>query len=246
MYKYIWLIISLCLGYATLGDVPASAKYNGNAHTHAAVNKPKPVSQSQRRLPKKLATDGSINGHEYVDLGLPSGLKWATCNVGASSPSDFGDYFAWGEIAPKASYNESNCLTAQKNNLQLESEGIINSSGILTSPYDAAHTNWGATWRIPTKEEFEELIDKCNWTRSTDNGKTGYKITGHNGKTIFLPAGDVYRGTTLNSVGEFGCYWSASVVYYIDAAYDMLFDTESSVVCPCYRYDGLSVRPVSE
>ena len=97
---------------------------------------------------KSFTTNGQINGHDFVDLGLPSGLKWATCNVGASSPSEYGNYYAWGEVEPKESYTQENCLTW--------GQEIGDISG--NPQYDAARANWGGTWRMPTKSEFEELI----------------------------------------------------------------------------------------
>lgn len=106
-------------------------------------------------------TENKINGHEYVDLGLPSGLKWATCNVGANSPSEYGDYYAWGETTTKTSYTYENSKTYNKK---------IGDIGGNAS-YDAARANWGGTWRMPTKEEFDELLNKCTCTWTTQGGK---------------------------------------------------------------------------
>lgn len=121
---------------------------------------------SQPPTPSKPMS-GQINGFEWVDLGLQSGLKWATCNVGASSPAGYGDYFAWGETSIKSSYDESNSLTRGKTGAELESEGIIDSRGDtrgrLNRNYDAACANWGGSWRMPAKEEFDELLRECEW-----------------------------------------------------------------------------------
>ncbi|MCF0197473.1 MAG: hypothetical protein HUK03_09675, partial [Bacteroidaceae bacterium] len=103
---------------------------------------------------KEDNAEGKINGHEYVDLGLPSGLKWATCNVGASRPEDYGGYFAWGETSSKGSYSESNSVTYNVSVSQLRSSGVIGSDGSLTPAYDAARANWGGSWRMPTAAEI--------------------------------------------------------------------------------------------
>jgi hypothetical protein len=115
-----------------------------------------------------------INGHEYVDLGLPSGILWATCNVGASKPEEFGDYFAWGETITKSNYTSTN---------------YNYSSAPTTLPLDrdAANVNWGDDWRIPTEEEFTELKNNT-WRLIQKNGISGFEITGSNGNSIFLPA----------------------------------------------------------
>ena len=116
-------------------------------------------------------TWGYKNNHAWIDLGLPSGTKWATCNVGASQPHGYGNYYAWGETATKTNYSESNSKTYGKN--------ISDISG--NSDYDAARANWGGSWRMPTEREMEELVNKCTWTWTTLSGVKGYKVTGfHN------------------------------------------------------------------
>ena len=120
---------------------------------------------------------GTIGGYGYVDLGLS--VKWATCNVGAKSPEDYGSYFAWGETTKKDTYTKENSKTKGK------SFGDISGN----SAYDAARANWGSTWRLPTKAECQELIDNCTWTLTTYNGKKGYKVVSKkNNNSIFLPA----------------------------------------------------------
>ncbi|MBO7283756.1 MAG: PEGA domain-containing protein, partial [Bacteroidales bacterium] len=113
----------------------------------------------------------TINGHEYVDLGLPSGLKWATCNVGASSPEEYGDYYAWGEIETKSEYTKDNSKTRGKSMSDISGNTM----------YDVACAKWGGSWRLPTKKELEELESKCKWEWTTINGKKGYKVTGPHG-----------------------------------------------------------------
>ena len=185
--------------------------------------------------------------YEYVDLGLPSGLKWATCNVGASSPEDYGDYFAWGETETKTEYTQDNSLTYGLTISELQSQGYIDGSGNLTPSHDAATANWGGSWRMPTKEELEELRNECTWTWTTQNGVNGCKLTGPNGNHIFLPAAGGRYGSSLLSAGEYGNYWSStSAESNSDYAYYLNFDSDLLGVGWFPRYYGQSVRPVSE
>lgn len=177
-------------------------------------------------------TSGTINGHAYVDLGLS--VKWATCNVGSSSPSDYGDHFAWGETSPKSTYTEVNSKTYGKD---LHGD-------IAGNPYlDAARANWGHSWRLPTNAQMQELVDMCTWKWTKKNGKKGYKVTGSNGNSIFLPAAGVRTGASLNHVGEFGYYWVSDE----DRADSAIFlYSDSSGYGPGFsdRFHGFSVRPV--
>ena len=178
-----------------------------------------------------------INGHEYVDLGLPSGLKWATCNVGADSPGEYGDYYAWGEIETKSEYTKDNSKTYRKSMSDISGNAM----------YDVACAKWGGSWRLPTKKELEELESKCKWERTTINGKIGYKVTGPNGNSIFLPAAGHCIGYSLYYAGEVGYYWSSTPYESNDYdAYGLYFLSSSLDVFRGSRYDGQSVRPVSE
>ena len=190
---------------------------------------------------------GEVNGHEYVDLGLS--VKWATCNVGANKPEEFGDSFAWGETTPKSKYTYDNSLTYDIKISRLQKRGIIDSNGNLTSSYDVATANWGGTWRMPTKSELEELEDKCTWTWTKQNNVIGYKVTGPNGNSIFLPAAGYRYGFSLSrpGKGEDGCYWSSAPIESDSKyAYRLDFSSGSQRVGWSDRYGGLSVRPVSE
>ena len=178
-----------------------------------------------------------INGLEYVDLGLPSGLKWATCNVGASSPEEYGDYYAWGEIETKSEYSEDNSKTYGKS--------MSDISGNVT--YDVARAKWGGSWRLPTKKELEELESKCKLEWVTINGKKGYKVTGPNGNSIFLPAAGARDGSLLCNAGERGYYWSSAPYESRDyCAYSLVFDSSYHPYGWFGRSLGQSVRPVSE
>ena len=182
-----------------------------------------------------ISTTNTINGHEWVDLGLS--VKWATCNVGATSPSDYGDYFAWGEISTKSSYTENNSKTYNKH------MGDIAGN----SKYDAARANWGSTWRMPTKKEFKELKDQCIWTWTSQGGHSGYRVTSKtNGNSIFLPAAGCRNGKSLYNVGSYGHYWSAGPYSNTNGCY--LYFNSSYVYPQNYsnRAYGFSVRPVSE
>ncbi len=183
-----------------------------------------------------IGVANTINGHEYVDLGLS--VKWATCNVGASSPSDYGDYFAWGETSTKSEYNRGNSVTYGK-------KSMVSIAG--NPQYDAAQANWGNTWRLPTKREIEELVNKCKHTWTTQGEHKGYKITGPNGNSIFLPAAGWRYGTSLYNAGGRGYYWSATP-YGGNArsAYSLYFNSGSLFKSLYYRDYGQSVRPVSE
>ena len=177
---------------------------------------------------------GKHNGHEWVDLGLS--VKWATCNVGASTPDDYGNYYAWGETSTKSSYTRDNSIS------YAESWGDIGGD----SNRDAATVNWGGSWRMPTKAEYQELKDNCTWTWTTQNGHKGYKVTSKkNSQSIFLPAARGRYGDTLYFEGELGLYWSSTPDESNDnCAYCLYFDERSPSVDVNARRIGLSVRPV--
>lgn len=189
--------------------------------------------------------NGWHNGHEWVDLGLS--VKWATCNVGASSPEDYGDYFAWGETETKETYESYNSLIRGFSISDLESQGYIDSEGNLTPLHDAATANWGGNWKMPTKEEIEELEEECSWKWTTLNGIKGYKITGLNDNCIFLPAqGDpsYYYGNFWSSTRyNFSNFYAAYVLSYIFGdCYKAAFHEVG--LHKCYYYSN--VRPVLE
>ena len=214
---------------------------------------------------KEISTHGTIyksvnwsilesdpfNGHAYVDLGLPSGTLWADRNVGADTPEAYGDYFAWGETESKNYYNWSNYKWCKGSEATLtkyctnSSYGTIDGKTILDLEDDAAHVHMGGNWRMPTMAEQEELLNNCTWTWITQNGVNGYKVTGPNGNSIFLPAAGYHFDGFFSRAGSNGYYWSSS-----------LREGNSSIACylsfksgNCeqgnnYRYFGRSVRGI--
>ncbi len=181
---------------------------------------------------------------EAVDLGLS--VKWAAYNVGASSPEEYGDYFAWGETATKSSYDSDNSTTYGLSYSELQSRGIIGADGNLTAAYDAATANWGSAWRMPTLDEMTELVNNCTWKWTTYNGVTGWLFTGPNGNSIFLPAAGCRFGTDLSSAGSYGYYWSATPYSRSGNAYSLYFYSGNYGWYIGTRDYGLAVRPVSE
>ncbi len=196
---------------------------------------------------------------EWVDLGLPSGLRWATCNVGASAPEEYGNYYAWGETEPKETYSwetykygsNNNDLTKYCSDSSSGKDGFTDELTTLEAEDDAAAVNWGGEWRMPTDTEWEELRDNCDWTWTADYNGTG--IAGRivasktNGNSIFLPAAGYRYGGSLGSAGDGGYYWSTSLrtgyPYYAWSAY---FDSDDVSRGYYYRCYGRSVRPVQE
>ena len=167
------------------------------------------------------------NGYEYVDLGLS--VMWATCNIGADSPEEYGNYYAWGETATKSEYRQDNCYRWGGSD--------------LTFSDDAAYVNWGGNWRIPTKAEFEELRDRCSWDYMKISGTPGFNVTGPNGSSIFLPYAGNKQYDQSNKVGEAGYYMSKSSdeSYY---AYCLYIDAGTVEVDSYTLYFGRSVRAV--
>lgn len=169
-----------------------------------------------------------------MDLGLS--VMWAICNVGAENPEEFGDYFAWGETAPKSEYTEENCSTYRVK--------IEDFSG--DPQYDAASANWGDGWRMPTRVEQNELFNKCTWERETVNDVVGMQVTGPNGKSIFLPSAGYNELGYPQASGTYGYYWSSTPgEEHGYLSYGLLIRyNEREHSYRDWRYMGLSVRAV--
>lgn len=207
--------------------------------------------------PEPQPTTGTLNGHDWVDLGLPSGTKWATCNVGADTPEGYGDYFAWGETATKETYNWStyrysnggegyNELTKYCNNAEFGYNGFTDALTTLEVADDAAAVNWGSGWRMPTRNEMNELFNNCTHEWVTQNGVNGRKFTGSNGNSIFIPATGRRLDGSLDFDGFYGDYWSSSLYDSSpDLTWGLDFDLYGNYnVYGIDRSYGFPVRPV--
>ena len=203
-------------------------------------------------LPYDISKIPSYNGYEYVDLGLPSGLKWATCNVGASAPEEYGGYYAWGETEEKNNnswdtYKWGNYYDYSLTKYCTENVyGIFDNKTVLDPEDDVAHVKWGGSWRMPTATEQVELGEECNWEWTTLNDVNGYKVTGPNGNSIFLPAAGYCIGTGIYYTGSDGHYWSSSLSFSSESAYYARFYGDVYKFNYSSRFYGYSVRPVSK
>ena len=198
-----------------------------------------------------LLSNNKIAGHEWVDLGLS--VKWATCNVGASSESDYGDYFAWGEVTPKSEYTRSNYKYRSEDYgfskyVTDSLRGRVDNKMKLDFSDDAARYNWGGSWRMPTLNELNELREKCKWLWTTKGGHNGYLVTGPSGKSIFLPAAGGWDEDSFSYEGTLGAFWTASLnLSYSDHAYVFAFNCViREALDNGDRFSGASVRPVTE
>lgn len=201
-----------------------------------------------------FTTLSSGGGHAYVDLGLPSGTKWATCNVGADTPEDYGDYFAWGETQPKSYYGWDtyqycmggyDMLTKYCSNSSYGYNGFTDDLTTLLPEDDAATANWGSDWRMPTKEEWQELYNNTTLTWTTQNGVNGRLFTASNGNSLFLPAAGCRRGSSLDGAGSDGDYWSSSLLTDRPSrAWYLNFYSVGCGMSSGLRNTGRSVRPV--
>ena len=211
--------------------------------------------ETPKAAPQPAATSASTGGYEYVDLGLS--VKWATCNVGASRPEEYGDYFAWGETKPKKKYDWSTykwCRGSKDTQTKYctsSSYGSVDNKTQLELSDDAARANWGGSWRMPTKAEQDELREQCTWTWTTQNGVYGYKVTskksGYTNKSIFLPAAGYRSGSSLYNAGGYGYYWSSSLTTVIPSdAYYLYFSSSNVDWYDGGRCYGQSVRPVCQ
>ena len=243
-------------GYADYsGFITISSGQRTDFFQTLSVKETSVVGQGIQLYTSAKPLSGEINGHEWIDLGLS--VKWATCNIGASSPSDYGSYFAWGETMSKIEYewetykfrvtgdSYDNVMFSKYNT---ESEhGTVDNKTMLDLSDDAARSNWGGSWRMPTDAELTELRTNCTWTWTIQNGKNGYMVTSkNNGNCIFLPAAGKRYGSLEDADSE-GGYWSSTLntvnpysacsVYFFS---NLVLNSVSS------RCGGRSIRPVTE
>ena len=179
---------------------------------------------------------------EAVDLGLS--VKWATFNVGATSPEDYGDYFAWGETEPKETYSWATYKWGTSSNLT--KYNTTDGKTTLDLEDDAAKVLWGGYWRMPSKEEVDELTQQCTWIWTTHNNVNGYKVTGPNGNSIFLPAAGYKGAGPTYPAGEDGLYWTSTLekghFSYLIVLHNDAPPTEASTKGT--RCFGFTIRPV--
>ena len=241
-----------------------AAVNSGNTSAAAALVQ---IIQKLEELKDKIGGGGGGSTEEYVDLGLPSGIKWAKRNLGASKPSDYGHYYAWGETEPKTDYTWATykwMQAGQSDEMHItkytiadgQTEGIWYDTGgkfigdhktTLEAADDAAIANLGSPWRMPSFYEIQELRDNCTWTWTTQNGVKGYEVKSKkNGNSIFLPAAGYRKGSVLNNAGSWGYFRSSSLyIGYNDYASNLNFDSDRhDKYNHSRRYLGFSVRPV--
>ena len=201
----------------------------------AEVDKQNADYEKLKKELKAAGATGKLKGRYFVDLGLPSGLKWATCNIGATSPEQYGDYYAWAETKTKSVYSEENSVA-------LDMEITYDISEITR--YDAAKTIWGGAWRLPTAAELSELQNNCEWEISSMNDVYGYKVIGKNGNSIFIPFAGGYTDEVCYGRCAVAYLWSSSpkkdgtsVCLYINNSHGVHKDNIA-------QFCGLSIRPV--
>lgn len=203
----------------------------------------------------KVTVKGSINGHEYVDLGLS--VKWATCNVGATNPEDYGGYYQWGGKKDVTSTSIilgwKDCpfmsLTGWTKYNTKSSDGTVDNKTVLDLSDDVAHVNWGGSWRMPTDAEWKELIDNCIWTWTIRNGVDGYRVArpSYTRESIFLPAAGFRSFENLLQVGSDVSYWSSSLNTGDPDYAEYLTELAGVIILASgARYNGHQVRAVSE
>ncbi len=191
-----------------------------------------------------------VNNHAYVDLGLPSGTKWATANVGAKKNTDGGYNFAWGEVRDKALYDMSNYIWrdiyvfSQETCIKYNKD---DNKTKLEARDDAASVRWGTEWRMPTKEEFEELIDNCDWEIQYNKNNYIFLVgrSKTNGEAITFPACGFMSGYDTSLYGQYGGYWSSTLFQeHTSDAYIFSFNSKSISCVNNNRCEGLKIRPV--
>ena len=248
--------------YASSNDICSFLRYKGcsvravrksNVENNPDVNKDDEINIAD----VNAVIDAILGGHsqqqegEFVDLGLPSGTLWASRNVGANSPEEYGSYFAWGETAPKEVYTwqtykwcngSKNTITKYCTNGDY---GIVDNKTELDPEDDAAYVNWGPSWRTPSKEQLDELREKCSWQWTRINDVNGRLVTGPNGNTIFMPAAGSYWGSWNYDKGSWGYYLSRSLSLDESNRICILDFTSGSVFLDYNgRYAGYTIRAV--
>lgn len=217
--------------------------------TATSVSNPQVTATCKVSIVAAGSGGGSETGIEAVDLGLPSGLKWGSMNVGASKPEDYGNHYAWGETETKTKYTTSNYKfgPVKYSEITLYSKYETKLGGdkktVLEAEDDAASANLGNGWRMATFAEWKELRESCTWTWTQRNGINGMLVTGPNGKSIFLPASGVFQ-SSLGKKGTYGSYWTSTLASAEGMANAVDFYSGGNDKALIDRSTGLSVRPV--
>lgn len=193
---------------------------------------------------KRISSNTAPDYVEAVDLGLS--VKWANVNIGATSPEEYGDYFAWGETSSKSYYDYDTYSLCNNSHSKLIKYNDNDGLRVLESIDDIATQKWGENWRLPTEAEMKELIEKCTWTWVEDNKHNGFQVTGPSKASIFLPAAGWYQKGILQSVGYYGHYWTSTVNsnYVVYALFLFFKGSSSHNIDKQYRSYGRSVRPI--
>lgn len=235
-------------------DIILGSDVSDYVHSRADVNSDGEVNIADINVIIDIILKGqpAVNTKEWVDLGLPSGTLWATCNVGANSPEEYGDYFAWGETFSKDYYDWTTYkwCNGSMDGITKYSYGVNGFAGFkseLEPEDDVAYVHWGPSWRMPTLAQQDELREHCTWTWTTLNGVNGCLVTGPNGNSIFLPAAGYRWREMLLGVGEDsdGINWSRSLNLELsEVAYCLYFNSDNSGRSCNDRSLGFPVRAV--
>lgn len=234
-----------------IGDITTVVKALNNG-TQADVNRDNATDTQDAHAISHFILH-NVGGYDYVDLALPSGTLWATCNIGATKPEDYGSYFAWGETETKTIYNwdtykytndGGKTFTTYNTNSEY---GAVDSKISLDPTDDVAAKMWGHGWQMPTNSDINELrsVDHCIWTKTTINGIVGYVVKSkRNNNSIFLPLGG-YIDESVNTGRNYsGCYWSSSLnAQSVWTAHNMVIDNSNFLFCNL-RYYGRNIRAV--
>ena len=233
-------IVSHILGVGNNGFIAANADINadGVIDINDVMSTVSIILEGDNTPQVYLACPDDNHPH-LIDLGLPSGTKWACCNIGAKKPSDYGDYYAWGETEVKQSYWQNTYIYFQNGNY------IDIGNDISSTQYDVATMKWGCSWVMPSLDQIKELLDNCPSEWTTLNGVNGRRFTGNNGGFIFLPAAGNRYYDSLSYDGSYGYYWcSTQTPSSSYGAYYLGLASSNALLYGSYRYHGFTVRPV--
>lgn len=235
-------IMRFCaLGLAVLFAVGVASCSHENEEPEPIINPDTPATPGGGGGTPPTGDTKAAKRYTAVDMGLS--VKWADRNLDASSPEDWGAYYAWGEINAKSYYSLSNYIWYQDG----EYTAPGGESNIQGTANDAVRMKLGGTWRMPMKNEIDALVRQCSWTWTRRNGADGYLVTAPNGNSIFLPAAGYRDGTETVGRGQVGAYWSSTRYSGKKSqANNLYFSFESRRMDVADRYIGLVVRPVKE